>query len=255
MATGQTDAIFGDGATAQPRAQRTPMSLPTAVAARLHKPHNAPSENTNSADSGIFTKPALAAMPVQPQAIADSNETRSTLDPRQPEFDAFFQRYEQPLYGYLRRMLPSEEVAMELSQEAFFRAWQHFAELQTYDRQEAWLYRVATNLAISHLRRKKSLSFAQIFKRTGSEGEQGESAIEYEFLADPLDMEQQTADRDLIERTLQRLPERQRAALLLRAVYGLSCEEIGAALGISVPNVRQTLSRGRERFRKLYTTK
>lgn len=179
----------------------------------------------------------------------------STLQPYQPEFDAFFARYEQPLYGYLRRMVPSSEIALELTQETFFRAWQHFAELQIYDRPAAWLYRVATNLAISHLRRKKPLCFAQVFRRTSDEGDQDEPAINPEYLTDPFDMEKQTADRVLIEQTLQQLPERQRAVLLLRVVYGLSCQEISETLGISVANVRQTISRGRERFRKLYRAK
>ncbi len=167
------------------------------------------------------------------------------------EFDAFFQRYEQPLYGYLRRMLPSDEVAVELAQETFFRAWRHFDELSGYERPEAWLYRVATNLAISHLRRKRAFCFSQVFKR-GAEGDMTELVGEHELLADGLDVERQTAERDLIARVLRRLPERQRAALLLRAVYGHSCAEVAWALGISLPNARQTLSRGRERFRRLY---
>ena len=135
-------------------------------------------------------------------------------------------------------MVPSQEIALELAQETFFRAWQHFAELQVYDRPEAWLYRVATNLAISHLRRKKSLCFAQLFRHGGSEADQADATVEYEFLADPFDMEQQTADRVLIEQTLQQLAERQRAALLLRAVYGLSCQEISETPEIVVLAVK-----------------
>lgn len=181
--------------------------------------------------------PVVAAPPVALRAALD--------------FDTFFTRYEQALYGYLRRMLPSDEVAMEIAQEAFFRSWKHFTELQAYDRPEAWLYRVATNLAISYLRRHRPLSFSQVFKRS-SDDESADSTPEQDLIADPLDVERQTADRDLIDRVLRRLPERQRAALLLRAVYGHSCEEVAAALGITLPNARQTLSRGRDKFRRLY---
>ena len=189
----------------------------------------------------------------QPDCSPAAASAQMTGDPPSgdTEFDAFFRRYEQPLYGYLRRMLPSDEVAVELAQETFFRAWRHFEELSGYERPEAWLYRVATNLAISHLRRKRAFSFSQVFKR-GGEGDATELVGEHELLADGLDVERQTAERDLIVRVLQRLPERQRAALLLRAVYGHSCAEVAWALGISLPNARQTLSRGRERFRRLY---
>lgn len=171
--------------------------------------------------------------------------------PRDPEFDAFFTRLEQPLYGYLRRLVPNDEVAVELAQEAFFRAWKHFAEVRTYDRPDAWLYRVATNLAISYLRRRRSVNFTQLFARaTETEGvDAGEEALAF---ADPHDIEGSFVERDVIAHALQQLPERQRAALLLRAVQGLSCEEIATALGITVTNTRQILSRARERFRTLY---
>ena len=195
--------------------------------------------------------PAPAASPAPAESAAMVRPCGSP-DHTEQEFNAFFARNEQPLYGYLRRMLPPDESALEITQEAFFRAWRHFAEIRLYDRPEAWLFRVATNLAISHLRRHRPLSFSHVFRRFTSEGEASESGSEAELLPDALDLEGQTAERDVIDRILLRLPPRQRAALLLRIVYGLSCQEIAQALGISLPNARQTLSRGRERFRTLY---
>jgi RNA polymerase sigma-70 factor (ECF subfamily) len=203
------------------------------------------------------TEEMVEVQTARPECLAEPyrihwQPAREGLHRECPEFNAFFSRYEQPLYGYLRRIVPCAEVALELSQEAFFRAWQHFPELQIYDRPEAWLYRVATNLAISYIRRKKSLSFAQLFRYTSDCGDPCEAGVEPEFLADSLDLEQQTAEKMMIEQTLQQLAQRQRAALVLRSVYGLSCQEISVTMGISVANVRQTLSRGRARFRKLY---
>lgn len=171
--------------------------------------------------------------------------------PRDPEFDAFFTRLEQPLYGYLRRLVPNDEVAVELAQEAFFRAWKHFAEVRSYDRPDAWIYRVATNLAISYLRRRRTVTFTQLFAHA-SETEGADALEETLPFADPHDLEGRFVERDTIEHVLQRMPERQRAALLLRTVQGFSCEEIATALGITVTNARQTLSRARERFRTLY---
>lgn len=168
-----------------------------------------------------------------------------------PAFEAFFLRHEQPLYGYLRRMLPTHEVALEVAQEAFFRAWTHFEQVRAYERPESWLFRVATNLAISHLRRRHPLSFAQVFRRADADAESGEGGAE-DVLADSLDVEGDAVARDLINCVLRHLSERQRAALLLRAVHGFSGEEIAEMLGVSVANARQILSRGRERFKQLY---
>ncbi len=197
---------------------------------------------TDSTDSDPNTSPGQKDARYPPTA-AHSPDERA--------FDVFFTQHERPLYGYLRRLLPSDEVAVEIAQEAFFRAWTHFETVRTYDRPEAWLYRVATNLAISSLRRQQPLSFSHAFSRSGTEAESDEAA-DADALTDPLDLEGKIVERDAITRALRGLPERQRAALLLRAVQGFSCEEVAEALGVTVPNARQILSRGRERFRQLY---
>lgn len=168
-----------------------------------------------------------------------------------PSFDAFFARNEQPLAAYLRRLLVSEEAAGDVAQEAFFRAWTHFATICTYDRPDAWLFRVATNLALSALRRREALTFTQLEQR-GQDARSSHRVEELEILASPEDVEGQAAERDVIERVLRALPERQRAALLLRAVHGFPVEEIAAMLGVSAANVYQMLSRGARRFRELY---
>ena len=178
--------------------------------------------------------------------------------PANAAFDLFYARHEQPLYGYLRRLLPTHEIAVEIAQEAFFRAWRQFDTISAYDRPEAWLYRVATNLAISALRKRAPLSFSAVFGRgRGGAHEEDSGSVEpgerlSAQVASPLDIERQAADRDAIDRALRALPARQRAALLLAAVQGFAADEIAAALGVSPANARQLLSRGRERFRRLY---
>jgi RNA polymerase sigma-70 factor (ECF subfamily) len=123
--------------------------------------------------------------------------------------------------------------------------------VRTYRRPDAWLYRVATNLALSYLRRKQMLSFSQLAPRGQGDGEE-DDWTPAETAADPLDVETQTAQRDLIVRALAGLPDRYRTVLLLRAVYDWSWEEIAAALGTTTGNARQLLSRARQRFCLLY---
>ena len=59
---------------------------------------------------------------------------RSDAAPDLATFDQFYSRHEQPLYGYLRRLLSSHEIAVEIAQETFFRAWRHFDALSAYER-------------------------------------------------------------------------------------------------------------------------
>ncbi len=156
-----------------------------------------------------------------------------------PTFEVFFSQYEQQVFGYLVRMTGDEQTARDLSQEAFLRAWQHFDKLQTYDHPSAWLFRVATNLALSHLRRR--VSPVGSAKLLGDDDGPARSDPAMRFV-----------ERDLIEQILLELPPKQRAALVLREVYGLSCSEVGQALSMSRDAVKMSLWRAREQFRIRY---
>lgn len=160
------------------------------------------------------------------------------------EFALFFQEFKQPLYGYVRRIVANDEIAVDITQESFFQAWQHFAKIRTFERPQAWLYRVASHL-VFNLRRERAMSFSHfaLFQQADDD-----SLAEGQFI-DPLDLEAQTIARDMIAQALAKLPERDRATLLLRAVHDLNFKEIGAALDLSEVAVRKVLSRARERFR------
>lgn len=177
-----------------------------------------------------------------------------TADGGDAAFDAFFIQHERALYGYLRRMLPTHEAALDVAQEAFFRAWRHFETVRGYDRPQAWLFRVATNLALDTFRRRQPTGLARIFSERSADilTDDGDAGEVIPALTDPFDMERSLAERDLVNRALARLPERQRAAVLLWAAHGLAIAEIAAALETTEVNVRQMLSRGRARFREVY---
>lgn len=154
-------------------------------------------------------------------------------------FEAFFREHERRIFGYLVRLTGDEQTAHDLTQETFLRAWLHFARIARYEAPAAWLFRVATNLAVSHRRRRGSpVGSAQLFGDDSGP-----------VRSDPT---RHYVERDAIQQTLMELSENQRAALVLREVYGLSCEEIARALGISRDAAKVTLFRARERFRARY---
>ncbi|PWT71097.1 MAG: hypothetical protein C5B60_11360 [Chloroflexi bacterium] len=178
-------------------------------------------------------------------------EDQAPTIPVTPDFDAFVVRNEQALYLYLRHLLSSDEGARDIAQEAFFRAWTHFGSIRTYERPDAWLFRVATNLALSALRRREPRSSTQPL-RHADEHASPEPETPDLLLRDPDDVELQAVERDVIDGVLRALPERQRTVLLLRAVQGLSVAEIAQTLDVSSANAYQLLSRGAKRFRALY---
>lgn len=164
---------------------------------------------------------------------ADASGDPAGLD----TFESFFGRHQDAVYGYLLRLTGDTQTAHDLSQETFLRAWQHFARIVTYQAPLSWLFRVATNLALTHLRRR-SLSLGV--------------ALPHASTLAHSDPALRIVERDAVQQALLALAPRQRAALVLREVYGLSCEEVGQALGISRDAAKMLLLRGRTQFRLRY---
>ncbi|MEO7003052.1 MAG: RNA polymerase sigma factor [Ktedonobacterales bacterium] len=158
------------------------------------------------------------------------------------ECEQFIREHERAVLNYLWRMLGEEETAYDLTQEVFLRAWSHFETIRHYEQPRSWLFRVATNLALTHLRRRaRQGGRAATLDPTDSGTHPAES-----------DHTWRLAERDLVRQTLLLLPPRRRAVLILREVQGLSAAEAGRALGMTETAVRMALHRAREQFRELY---
>ncbi|MGH2516023.1 MAG: RNA polymerase sigma factor [Ktedonobacterales bacterium] len=190
-------------------------------------------------DRGV-TQPVAAVKPTHVPSATPSKQESPALSEPLGTFEAFFARYEQSVFGYIYRMTGDEQTAHDLCQEAFLRAWQHFDKIQGYTYPSAWLFRVAANLALSHLRRRASpVGGARLL---GDDDSPARSDPAMRFV-----------ESDLVTQTLLGLSQKQRSALVLREIYGLSCEEVGQMLGMSREAVKMSLWRAREQFRRRYT--
>jgi RNA polymerase sigma-70 factor (ECF subfamily) len=157
-----------------------------------------------------------------------------------PSFEAFFRRHERDIFGYLWRLTGDEQAAYDLSQETFVRAWQHFDRIASYERPGGWLFRVATNLALTHQKRAAAPVGAARPFSTANDPSTSDPAW-------------RLAESEAIRATLLALPPQQRAALVLREVCGFSCAEVAETLGVTLAAAKMTLSRGRDAFRARYT--
>ena len=177
-----------------------------------------------------------------------ASPSRRALPPAENgEFEPFFRAHERDIFTYLWRMTSDEQAAYDITQETFLRAWRHFARIRDYERPGGWLFRVATHLALNYLRgRTTALGGAVSLDATGD----GRHAAPFSPAAS--DPGARLANADVVRRALMAIPPRQRAALVLREVYGLSCEETAAALGISVGAAKTLLWRARGEFRSRY---
>lgn len=153
-----------------------------------------------------------------------------------------FARHQNEIYAYLVRMLRDPELAADLTQDAFVKAYRAYDSLQKPENARAWLYQIAHRVALDDLRRRRIVRFVPLV------GESRNSAPSAEHLV----MEARLSGE--LQRALERIPERQRAALLLAELHDLTGLELAAALGVSHVAARALLTRARENLRQALAT-
>lgn len=153
-------------------------------------------------------------------------------------FESFFRAHEREIFGYLWRVTGDEQASYDIAQETFLRAWQRFEQVRGYEQPRAWLFRVATNLASNHRRNRSVRDAATTLLRSG--------------MSRAGDLAADVVESEAVRGALDALPVKQRAALILRIVYGLSSSELARALGSSEAAAKMMFSRARERFRAVY---
>jgi RNA polymerase sigma-70 factor (ECF subfamily) len=174
--------------------------------------------------------------------LSPSVERAMTGSPARTSADVFveelFQKHHGEIYAYLVRMLRDSELAADLTQDAFIKAYRAHDTLEDPAHARAWLYQIAHRVALDEIRRRKIVRFLPWT------GESHGTAPSAEHLA----MEGRLSSD--LQRALARIPERQRAALLLAELHDLTGLELAAALGVSHVAARALLTRARDSLRR-----
>lgn len=195
-------------------------------------------------------------------ALGRAGETSSSrrparttqADARQVVFEQWFAQYRLPLLDYLYGMTRDREWAADLVQETFLHAYGAAGEPDAIASPRAWLYRIATNTALSALRRRRRFTWLPL---TVVEPEAGVSSSDRWTRPELPDLPGQdvaasVAERDAVWKTLAELPPRWRSVLLLQTTGGFEIREIATQLRLSEANVRKIIFRAKERFRTLH---
>jgi RNA polymerase sigma-70 factor (ECF subfamily) len=153
-------------------------------------------------------------------------------------FEQLFERYHAPILNYLHRMVGDRALAEDLTQDAFVKAYRALPNTRADLAFKAWIYRIATNTAISHLRRRKIIRWVPFL--AGQDHASDES------------IDRSVSRRYDVEQALNQLPQHYAAALLLRHYQGLSLAETATALGVTENAAKLRLFRARKAFAAIY---
>jgi RNA polymerase sigma-70 factor (ECF subfamily) len=177
----------------------------------------------------------LAQLSLPAERPLTGSPARTTAD---VFIEDLFQRHHGEIYAYLVRMLRDPELAADLTQDAFIKAYRAHDSLEDPAHARAWLYQIAHRVALDEIRRRKIVRFLPWT------GESYGTAPSAEHLA----LEGRLSSD--LQRALARIPERQRAALLLAELHDLTGLELAAALGVSHVAARALLTRARDSLRR-----
>jgi RNA polymerase sigma-70 factor (ECF subfamily) len=154
-------------------------------------------------------------------------------------FEEIVKRYQRRVYAVARRIVRRHDVADDVTQEAFLKAYQALSSFDLERPFGPWICRIAANLAVNHVRSPEA-----------REQELPEGHFEMPTSGpDPLREVLEGEAQRMLGGALQALPADQRAVLVLRVVEDMSYREIADALGLEMGTVMSRLSRAREKLR------
>lgn len=161
-------------------------------------------------------------------------------------FEEIFEQNKNRLLGLVMGIVQQEEDAEEIVQDVFVKLFHNKEEMLSNPILKTWLYRVAINCSLDHLRRKKASRSGGLFKRVFNIGHE-ETPIAFDHPGVQLDKKE---DAGHLFAALNTIPEQQRLAFLLQQMEGRSVIEVANILETSVPAAEGLIKRAKENLRK-----
>lgn len=164
-------------------------------------------------------------------------------------YENLIARYERSIVNFIYRMIGDYEQALDLAQEVFFKAYRSLARFDPTFRFSTWLYRIASNRSIDHLRRQAPILLSLNDPGESEKGTEGVSQLK-SATRGPEDLLVSRELGEQISRAIDDLPSAYRELILLRHLQGMSYEDIARVKHLPLGTVKNRLFRAREILRK-----
>lgn len=196
-------------------------------------------------DGSLLAQTALSMSQVSEEALASESAeiarlVRLTLDGDLAAFERIVARYEARVLAVASRILGRRDDARDVAQEVFLRAFKYLHRLDLQKPVEPWLLRITVNVCrdAARQRTRRSRTFVAL-----------DAPNVIDHAPDPHAGLVHKQERLFLQRALDTLPEKERLAIVLRDVEGLSTAEVAELLRSSETTIRSQVSRGRLRLR------
>jgi RNA polymerase sigma-70 factor (ECF subfamily) len=175
----------------------------------------------------------------------DADVIRQVLQGNTAMFELLMRRYNERVYRAARAIVRDEQEAEDVMQQAYVNAFTHLRQFNGSAQFSTWLTRIAINEALARVRRRGR------FETFDDELSNGEPFMSSHPSENPERQAFTGELRELLERSIDTLPDGMREVFVLREVEGLSTSEVAECLGVSEDVVKTRLSRGRAALRRV----
>jgi len=183
--------------------------------------------------------------------LTDGELIVDAIGGRSDGFEELVRRYQRPITGYVFRMLGDYEASLDVTQEVFIKVYNSLAKYSSEYKFSTWLYRIAHNAAIDHMRRNSVTP-----QSIEAENADGTFQIQIESRGSSPEQDQERREwRNEIDAVVKALPDAYRDLILLRHARDLSYDEIADVTGLPLGTVKNRLFRAREMMREIFISR
>lgn len=180
----------------------------------------------------------------------DAELLRAVLDGDTTAYRGLVEKYQNRVYAMVYGMLRNREDARDVTQEAFVKAYNNLGSFRLESSFYTWLYRIAMNLAIDHVRKRKRRKTTSFEEEIGTRDEKG-GIDEIHHQENPRRALERKELYARIMNAMDKLPDDQRQVVLLRELEGLSYKEIADVMEIPEGTVMSRLFYARKKLQQL----
>lgn len=178
------------------------------------------------------------------ESLADAELVERAAAGREESFAELVRRYQRPIIAYVYRIVGDYDAALDLAQEVFIKVYGSLGRYRTEYKFSTWIYRIAHNAAIDHLRRVAA-------RDAREEVERRERHLRSSAL-NPEQERERNERRAEIEAVVDQLPPAYRELIILRHAHDLSYEEIAEVTALPLGTVKNRIFRAREMMRRMF---
>ena len=184
----------------------------------------------------------------------DGKLVEQVLEGRRDSFDILVRRYQRQAVAVSFRLLGNSHDALEVTQDAFLKAFTSLATLQKPDAFGGWLMRIVSNLSLNFRRSRKTRQQLPLDDLLGpSDGQQTDSSGS-EWTAGSGDPVRRLESEEMgrrLQQALAQLPEKQRLALIMFTIEQMPQKQVAEALSCSVEAIKWHVFQGRKRLKEM----